>query len=170
VIEMPKTYIISKEQAEEIALMRKKVRDKRVDKRLQAIQLRGEGMKTPGIAAKLDTAPNTVSQWVSDFCNHGVESLMGGKYGGNRRNMSIDEEVEFLAQFKERAANGQIVEVSEIERAYVEKVGHRIGGSQIYRVLERHGWRKLMPRSKHPNKASDEAIEASKKLTAKLKK
>ena len=33
-------------------------------------------------------------------------------------------------------------------------------------VLERHGWRKVMPRSKHPQKASDEAIEASKKIKA----
>lgn len=31
-------------------------------------------------------------------------------------------------------------------------------------MLERHGWRKVMPRSKHPQKASEEAIEASKKI------
>ncbi len=31
-------------------------------------------------------------------------------------------------------------------------------------VLKRKGWRKVMPRSKHPKKASPEAIEASKKL------
>ena len=47
---------------------------------------------------------------------------------------------------------------------YEEKVGHPIGNSQIYRVLHRHNWRKVMPRSKHPNKASEEVIEASKKL------
>ena len=51
-----------------------------------------------------------------------------------------------------------------MKAAYIEKVGHSIGGSQIYRMLKRHGWRKVMPRSKHPKKANEEAIEASKKL------
>ena len=79
--------------------------------------------------------------------------------------MSYDEEEAFLTDYKKLAERGQLVEVSAIKQAYEEKVGHSIGKGQIYRVLHRHGWRKVMPRSKHPNKASDEAIEASKKLT-----
>lgn len=67
----------------------------------------------------------------------------------------------------ESAQAGQLVEVSAILRAYEEKTGRTLEKShgQIYYVLKRHGWRKVMPRSKHPNKASDEVIEASKKLT-----
>jgi len=79
--------------------------------------------------------------------------------------MSAAEEEAFLAEYKKQAEEGQIIEVGAIKAAYEAKVGHSIGGSQIYYVLARHGWRKIMPRSKHPNKASDEAIEASKKLT-----
>ena len=127
-------------------------------------------MKNPAIAKKLDTSPKVVSRWVSDYCNNGIESLMGGKYGGNRRNMSVAEEEAILEPFKEAAEAGQIVEVSAIEAAYEAKAGHTIGGGQIYRVLQRHGWRKLMPRSKHPKKASGEAIEASKKLTPESRK
>ena len=167
---MPKTYTISKEQAEKIATLRKTVIDKRIDKRLHALQLRGEGMKNRDIAKKLDTASRVVSRWVSAFCNCGISDLLGGKYGGNRRNMSFDEEKAFLEQYKKHAEQGQIIEVSEIKRAYQKKVGHDIGKGQICRVLKRHGWRKLMPRSKHPNKASYEAIEASKKLTSKSRK
>jgi hypothetical protein len=33
---------------------------------------------------------------------------------------------------------------------------------QIYRVLERHGWRTVMPRSQHPDKASEEEIALAK--------
>ena len=80
-----------------------------------------------------------------------------------------DEEFHALTdlptEYEERAQAGQIVEVSEIKAAYEEKVGHRIGGGQIYRVLKRHDWRKVKPRSEHPKKASAEAIDASKKLT-----
>jgi len=95
---------------------------------------------------------------------------MGGKHGGNLRNMSYQEEAEFLREYFELAEKGQAVETSTIQAAYVEKVGHRISSGQIYRVLERHGWRKVMSRSKHPNKASYEAIEASKKLTLNLRR
>ncbi|MCL2501217.1 MAG: winged helix-turn-helix domain-containing protein [Defluviitaleaceae bacterium] len=52
-----------------------------------------------------------------------------------------------------------------LKAAYQEKVGHRIGTAQIYYVLKRHDWRKVKPRSRHPKKASPEAIETSKKLT-----
>ena len=162
---MAKTIIISKEQAKEIKEVRRSIKNKKTDKRLHAVQLRGEGMTNSEIATKLDCAAKVVSRWVSSFDKNGIQALMGGKFGGNRRNISLEEETEFLAEYKEQAAQGQIVEVGIIKAAYVKKVGHTIGNNQIYRVLHRHGWRKIMPRSKHPNKASDEDIEASKKLT-----
>jgi transposase len=162
---MPKTFTISKEEASEIKAARKAVKDKKADKRLHAVQLRGEGYKNPAIALKLDTSTRVVSHWVSAYCKDGIQSLLGGKYGGNRRNMSIAEEAAFLEEFKKQAEEGQLIEVGAIKAAYERRVGHSIGGSQIYYVLRRHGWRKIMPRSKHPKKASEEAIEASKKLT-----
>jgi hypothetical protein len=81
--------------------------------------------------------------------------------------MSFEEEAELLRPFVEAAEAGQVVEVSAILEAYEAKLGRTFekDHGRIYRVLERHGFRKVMPRSKHPNKASDEAIEASKKLT-----
>jgi transposase len=158
------TYTISAEQAKEIEAIRKGVKDKKIDKRLHAVQLRGEGIKNRAIAIKLDTSPQVVSNWVSVYKREGISALMGGKYGGNRRNMSTEEEAAFLDEFKKQAEEGHIIEINEIKTAYEKKVGHSTGGSQIYRVLRRHGWRKVMPRSKHPKKASEEAIEASKKL------
>ena len=152
------------EQVQEIQEARKKNKNKKIDKRLHAIELRGAGATNKTIALKLDTSAKVVSHWVSVYCKKGVGALIGGKYGGNRRNMSISEEKALLETFKKQAEQGQIIEVSAIKAAYEEKVGHTIGGSQIYYVLRRQGWRKVMPRSKHPDKASDEAIEASKKL------
>ena len=161
---MPKTYTISKEQAAEIEALRKTITDKRVDKRLHAIQLRGEGYKNPEIADKLDTSSKVVSRWISAYLNNGIDVLTKSNYGGNHRNMSRADEKEFLAAFMRQAENGQIVEVGIIKAAYEAKVGHNIGSGQIYYVLHRQGWRKVIPRSKHPNKASDEEIASSKKL------
>ena len=92
---MPKSYKISEDQALELEMARKSITDKRIDKRLHALQLRGKGMKNPEIAEK----------------------------------------------------------------------GHSIGSGQIYRVLERQGWRAVMPRSKHPKAADEATQEASRKST-----
>ena len=164
---MPKTYEISKEKAAEIKEIRKTIKDKKVDRRLYAVQLRGEGKTNKVIAEKLDTSAKMVSQWVSAYINNGIEALLPKKRVGNHRNLSIEEEKKLLSAFSEQAKLGQIINVNELKAAYIEKVGHSIGGSQIYRVLHRHNWRKIMPRSKHPKKADDEAIEASKKLNHK---
>lgn len=79
--------------------------------------------------------------------------------------MSVEEEATLLEQFAENAEEGQMLDIHEIRAEYEKTVGHTTGCAQIYRVLYRHGWRKVMPRSKHPKKADEEAIEASKKLT-----
>lgn len=162
---MPKTYIIIQDQVAEILKARKANRDKQVDKRLHAVQLRAEGRKNADIAEQLETSSDIVSRWISSYVKGGVEALLPKKRKARRFNMSYEEEASFLAAYEERAQTGQIVEISEIKAAYEEQVGHTIGGGQIYRVLKRHGWRKVKPRSKHPKKATPEAIEASKKLT-----
>lgn len=165
---MPKTYKIGAENAAEIKEVRKTITDKKVDRRLHAIQLRGEGLTNDEIAQKLDTSDKMVSQWVSAYINNGgIAALLPKERIGMHRNLSIEEEKEFLSAYTKQAEAGQIIDLNELKAAYIEKVGHSIGGSQIYRMLERHGWRKVMPRSKHLQKASNEAIEASKKLKQK---
>lgn len=114
------------------------------------------------LSEKLDTSPKVVSRWVSAYVKHGIESLYDNRKGGNHRNMSYEEEALLLSGFKKASENGQIVEVSEIKKAYEDKVGHKMGAGHIYYILARHGWRKVMPRSRHPQKANPEAIEASK--------
>jgi len=49
-------------------------------------------------------------------------------------------------------------------KEYEKRIGHEIRShGQIYKLLKRHGWRKIKPRPEHPQKASEEEIEASKK-------
>ena len=86
---------------------------------------------------------------------------MAGRYQFSEEGIKAD----ILAPFKARAEKGELVEISEIAKAYQSAVDHHISRGQIYCVLHRHGWRKVMPRSKHPKKASGEEIAASKKIT-----
>jgi len=149
--------------------LRKTIKDKQTDKRLKAVQLRGEGKKNKAIADQLETSTDVVSHWISLFVNGGIEAVLPKARTGRPLNLSYDEEEKMLAEFEEKAESGQIVEVSDIKVAYQEKVGHAISSGQIYYVLKRHNWRKVKPRSRHPKKASPEVIEASKKLTLESK-
>ena len=160
-------YKFNEEQYEEIKTARQKNKNKRVEKRLEVLQLRCEGKSQEEIVAKTGFHRSYVCSLIKQYFENGLQSLIENHYGGNRRNMSFDEETELLEQFRQKAEQGQMLDIREIENAYREKVGHSIGHDQIYRVLRRHGWRKIMPRSKHPKKASEEVIETSKKLNPK---
>lgn len=161
---MTRRYTFTEKDRKIITEARKKNKDKRAEVRLHALQLRAEGKHSKDIATEVGVSAPYVSQLAAKYFKGGIEAIAGNHYGGNRRNMSYEEEELILKPFYEVAEKGKLVEISEIEKAYQEKVGHKISNVQIYRVLHRHGWRKIMPRSKHPKKATDEAIEASKKL------
>jgi transposase len=164
-MKMPKAYKIEEEQITEIKEARKTTKDKNVDKRLRAVELRGLGYKNSEIAEKVEANAKVVSRWICKYFKDGINALMRGKFGGNRRNLTLEEERKFIDEFKGKAEKGQLVTVKEIKIAYCEKIGHKCGKGQIYRVLARQGWRKIVPRKEHPKKAIPEAIEASKKLT-----
>ena len=164
---MAKRYHISEEQLEEISKARERNKNKNVEKRLKALLLHAQGKKREEIAKQTEFAQSYISELVSKYCNYGLSAIVENHYSGNHRNMSFAKEEALLAPFRKAAAAGQVVGVGEIKRVYEKTVGRSLENShgQIYNVLHRHGWRKIMPRSRHPNKASEEAIEASKKLT-----
>lgn len=161
---MTRKYTFTEKDLEIITEARKNNKNKRAEVRLHALQLRAGGKRSREIAAKVGISAPYVSQLAAKYFAGGIEAISGNHYGGNRRNMSYEEEENILKPFYEAAEKGKMVEISEIEKAYQEKVDHKISEAQIYRVLHRHGWRKIMPRSRHPKKATEEAIEASKKL------
>ena len=74
------------------------------------------------------------------------------------------EEEEFLKQFEERTKKGELASANEIKQEYIKLVAHNIRHEEIYRVLRRHDYIKIMPRSRHPRKAGDEEIGQSKKI------
>ena len=166
---MASKYKFSEEEIKAIEQRRKENKDKRAEARLKALELRAKGANAKEVAEATGFHAAYVTQLVAKYREHGLEAISGNHYGGNHRNMSVAEEACILAPFKERAKKGELVEISEIAKAYQSAVDHPVSRGQIYFVLHRHGWRKVMPRSRHPKKASEEEIAASKKLTPRSK-
>jgi transposase len=72
---------------------------------------------------------------------------------------ALAEEKKFLTQFMDSAKKGLITTVTKVKRAYEAKIEQIVDRSTIYRLLERHGWRKVMPRSHHPDTNFEEQEE-----------
>jgi len=164
---MPRKHTITSEQVRELEKARKENKDKNKEKRLKALLMHAGGESHAEIAKATGFAKTYITEIVGKYSRGGIEAIVGNHYRGNNRNLSYAEEEALLEPFREKARAGQIVETSEIQRAYEEAIGRSVDTDHgiIYRMLARHGWRKVMPRSRHPKKASDEVIEASKKLT-----
>ena len=164
---MPKTYRITGENREELRSAMKEKSNRRYYAKLQSVALRGEGKDNEEIGCITGYHPAYVSQLVTIYCNKGLAGLCSdGRKGGNNRNMTVEEEKAFLARFEEAAKNGQVIPIAEISAAYDEATGKQHeSDSTLYYLLHKHNWRIITPQRVHPGKASDEVIEASKKLT-----
>ena len=129
-----------------------------------------KGKAIQRLRQSLDISTDRLSHLISEYKRVGLEEYVRVKYAGNNRNMSYEEEQEILDRFAKAADAGQIITAKEIKAAFDEKLGRDTGRGYIYMLLERHGWRKIKPRYKHPKNASDEEIAASKKLNPGWKK
>ena len=84
------------------------------------------------------------------------QSMQAGKSpprnrGGRRRElMTFDEEKKFLEPWEQQAKDGGILVVSVIRAALAQHLGRSVKPSVVYRLLERHGWRKVSPDTHHP--------------------
>jgi hypothetical protein len=52
----------------------------------------------------------------------------------------------------EQDGPGEMLNVHDLKAAYEHAIGHPTSNSTIYNLLNRHGWRKLMPRPFHPKR------------------
>lgn len=89
-------------------------------------------------------------------------------WGGRRKSLlSPQEEIDFLKPWAEQARDAGLIVLSPIRAALAQRVGHPVKASVVWRLLARHGWRKVAPDTKHPK--NDPSIMAAwKKNSRKL--
>lgn len=115
------------------------------------------------IAKHCGVSTETVHQLISAYKRHGVAAVETPGKGGRRHGyLTLKQEQEFLAPFFTQAQAGTLTTAAEIKQAFEARVGQEVAESTIYRLLDRHGWRKLVPRPVHP-KADPEEQAAFKK-------
>jgi len=103
-------------------------------------------------ATILGVSPRTVSRLQVAF-GQSMSALPkpSHNWGGRRQALlTPEQEGAFLKPWLERATAGHLVVVSPIRAALAQRLGKPVKPSVVYRLLARHGWRKVAPDTRHP--------------------
>lgn len=156
--------LLSDDQKERLKLLLSETETKADFQRVQCIWLRAAlNLPSATTALAIGWSQSTVKIIQSRYLREGEKVLLGKGRGGKRySNLTEQEEDDLLSSFLEKARTGGVLVVGEIKAAYEKKAGKQVPKSTVYRMLARHGWRKIVPRPKHP-KAEISAQEEFKK-------
>ena len=143
---------ISEAEYERIKAASKANKNKRVAKRLEVLELRYARKNNAEIAEKTGFNKLYVTTLIQTYKKQGLEEYIRIKQTSHRRNMSEEEEAEA----------GKVLTAETVRRKLEERLGRETSTNYVYRVMERNGWRKVMPRSRHPKAASQEEQDSSK--------
>jgi len=122
------------------------------------------------IAKHCGVATATVHQLISAYNRRGVAAVeTPGKGGRRHQYLTLEQEQQFLAPFFAQAKVGTISTAAQIQQAFEALVGTEVAESTIRRLLDRHGWRKLVPRPVHPKADPEEQTAFKKTLSSRSK-
>ena len=137
--------------------------------RIQMVLLRESGMTQPAIAEAMGVSLSTVNRAHMAYDSGGLKALKSKPNGGRKReNMTLAEEKALLARFAKAAGAGEMLNIHDLKAAYEKAIGHPTSNSTVYNLLDRHDWRKLMPRPFHPDRDIQAQIDFKKKVFQRL--
>lgn len=153
-------------QKREVEKALKEVKGKDEYQRAQAVWLRMKfDYPAARIAEILGMHVGSIWKIHCRFFKYGSKIFHNSPKGGRlHENLCEKEEEAFLSPFVKAAEKSGILVITQLKRAYEGRICRKVPKSTIYRMIERHGWRKIAPRPYHP-KADRKAQEDFKKTS-----
>jgi transposase len=150
---------------ERLAMRLKQAKTKAEFQSVQCLWLRAAlGLRADQVATALGWHPSSVRKLQARYFKEGEAALKSGGRGGRyNQNLTLEEERQLLQEFLAQSESGGMLEVSRLKAAYEQLLGRQVPKSTVYRMLARHGWRKVVPRPRHPK--SEAASQAAFKKT-----
>ena len=151
---MARTARISKEELEQARQLRDRAKTATELKKALSVILTAElNLDADKTAQILGISNRTLFRNRDEIRNQGTKTKSA--WGGRRRCcMTLEQEREFLAQWEPSAITGGVISVPPLHAALVQRLGYDVPVSTTYRLLARHGWRKVQPDTKHPKSDS----------------
>ena len=147
---MARTTRINKEELEQARQLRDQATTTTDIKKALSVLLTAElNLDSKKAADILGISQRTLFRNRDEIRNQGTKTKSA--WGGRRRCcMTLEQEREFLAQWEPSAITGGVISVPPLHAALVQRLGYDVPVSTTYRLLARHGWRKVQPDTKHP--------------------
>lgn len=102
------------------------------------------------VADMLQVSRQAVWLWIGQFNKQGPQALERTGRGGRRWGyLSWAEEQTLLASLYEKAAKGEVLTAPALLPYIRQATGRDVSLDYVYKLLHRHGWRKLGPRPRH---------------------
>ena len=148
---MSRPRTIDAELVKQAAEMAKSATDVETLRRAQAVLLPALLNATlEQTAAALGVGRATVHR-LRKRCRCADPGVPGATRGGRRRgSLSVAQEREFLEPWAKLSGEGGVLVVAPIRAALAQRLGRPVAASVVYRLLARHGWRKVAPDTRHP--------------------
>lgn len=70
------------------------------------MELRATGYTDEEIVKILQVHERSINRWIRSYMEHGLKGIQNKPILGNHRNLSFEEEAQFLTPFEERAKQG----------------------------------------------------------------
>jgi transposase len=163
---MRKPRPIPADHLDQLASSLKSTRTKSEFQHVQCIWLRAAfGLSASQIATAIGWHVSSVRRIHALYLKKGPVAFQCPVKGGrHRQNITTEEEERFLADFIPSSSQGGVIIIQRLKASYEQLIGRKVPKSTVYRLLARHGWRKIAPRPYHP-KADQENQEAFKKTS-----
>jgi transposase len=135
-------------------------------KKSLSVTLADQGLTTNEIAKQLRVTERTVFNYrsvMTELAKSNGAMTRVPRGGRHRCLMTVEEEEAFLSKYADLSIKGEIVTVKSIHNDLNNRFGRLINKTIVYRLLERHNWRKVSPDTRYPKSSPEERPEFVKK-------
>jgi transposase len=130
--------------------------------------IKTKGLTPADAADTVGVTTGTVHQWVHLYNKNGPDGFILKGRGGRRSSyLTLDQETELLNEFASDAEKGLIITAWDVQKRIENKLGMKVSDDFVYDLFNRNGWRKVVPRPRHP-KSKEEAQDEFKKNSQRL--
>jgi transposase len=120
--------------------------------RVNTIRLLAMDWEGQDVADAVNCSRPTVYRRKAEYLAQGESVLMVDGWGGRRNEtLTAAQEAELVARFEDAARRGEMITAQQMLNELAQVAGRVVAPSTVYRLLERHGWRKVVPRPRHPD-------------------
>jgi transposase len=164
---MGRKILLDKKEQERARKMAKEATGLEDLRMAQSILLPDERKSLGQAAEQMGVSRRTVIRLRKRFRQGTEAQAETGQWGGRRRELlSLEAEKAFLGGWEHQARTGNMLIAGPMREALCRKLGKQVSEATIYRMLARHGWRKVAPDTRHP-KADRQAQQEWKKNSRK---